>query len=102
MEEVCKNCKYIVPHVHEYIDNEWKYIASGDSTDWKYPYLKNKYKWFKLITLPNQLFAFFPLLLIIGFIMRSIRNKKIKKQWELEEEIEKLELMDIDEDDEKN
>ena len=27
MEEVCKNCKYIVPHVHEYIDNEWKYIA---------------------------------------------------------------------------
>ena len=27
MEKVCKNCKYIVPHVHEYIDNEWKYIA---------------------------------------------------------------------------
>ena len=32
-----------------------------------YPYLESKYKWFKLITLPNQLFAFFPLLLIIGF-----------------------------------
>ena len=27
MEKVCKNCKNIVPHVHEYIDNEWKYIA---------------------------------------------------------------------------
>ena len=27
MEEVCKNCKHIVPHVHEYIDGEWKYIA---------------------------------------------------------------------------
>ena len=27
MEEVCKNCKHIVPHVYEYIDDEWKYIA---------------------------------------------------------------------------
>ena len=27
MEKVCKNCKHIVPHVHEYIDHEWKYSA---------------------------------------------------------------------------
>ena len=27
MEEVCKNCKHIVPHVHEYIDGVWEYIA---------------------------------------------------------------------------
>ena len=27
MEKVCKNCKNIVPHVYEYIDNEWKYYA---------------------------------------------------------------------------
>ena len=27
MEEVCKNCMHIVPHVHEYINGEWKYIA---------------------------------------------------------------------------
>ena len=53
-----------------------------------YPYLKNKYRWFKLITLPNQLFAFFPLLLIIGFILRSIKNKKIEERWKLEEEID--------------
>ena len=26
-KEVCKNCKHIIPHVHEYIDNEWKYSA---------------------------------------------------------------------------
>ena len=62
-----------------------------------YPYLINKYRWFKLITLPNQLFAFFPLLLIIGFIMRSIRNKKIKKRWELEEELEILESLNMKE-----
>ena len=64
-----------------------------------YPYLKNKYKWFKLITLPNQLFAFFPLLLILGFVMRSIKNKKIKEKWALEEELEKIEYIQ-DEDDE--
>ena len=27
LEKVCINCRHIVPHVHEYIDNEWKYIA---------------------------------------------------------------------------
>ena len=27
LEKVCINCMHIVPHVHEYIDNEWKYIA---------------------------------------------------------------------------
>ena len=26
-EEVCKNCKHIVPHVHEYIENIWVYNA---------------------------------------------------------------------------
>tara|TARA_B100001750_G_C15384727_1_gene534295 strand:+ start:79 stop:987 length:909 start_codon:yes stop_codon:yes gene_type:complete len=53
-----------------------------------YPYIKNKYKWYKLITLPNQLFSFLPLLLIVGFILRSIQNKKIKEKWELEEKLE--------------
>ena len=27
MEKVCVNCKHIVPHVHGYIDNEWKHNA---------------------------------------------------------------------------
>tara|TARA_Y100000310_G_scaffold66387_1_gene61740 strand:+ start:3606 stop:3812 length:207 start_codon:yes stop_codon:yes gene_type:complete len=27
LEKVCVNCKYIIPHVHEYIDNEWKHNA---------------------------------------------------------------------------
>ena len=67
-----------------------------------YPYLESKYKWFKLITLPNQLFAFFPHLLKIGFIMKSIHNKKIKKQWELEEKMEKLEFLNINEENEEN
>ena len=62
-----------------------------------YEYIKNRYWWFKLITLPNQLFTFFPLLLVIGFVLRSRHNKKIKKQWELEEELE--EQLDIAEED---
>ena len=56
-----------------------------------YPHIKNKYWWFRLITLPNQIFSFLPLLLVIGFIMQSRKNKKIRKQWELEEELECLE-----------
>ena len=32
-----------------------------------------------------------PLLLVIGFYIKSKRNKKIKKQWELEEHLEDLE-----------
>jgi len=56
-----------------------------------YPILKQKYWWFNLISLPNQLFAFFPLLLIIAFIIRSNNNNKIEKKWELEEELENLE-----------
>ena len=27
IEKVCINCKHIVPHVHEFIDNEWKHNA---------------------------------------------------------------------------
>ena len=27
LEKVWINCSHIVPHVQEYIDNEWKYIA---------------------------------------------------------------------------
>ena len=74
----------------------------SEFNDILYPHLKKKYKWFKLITLPNQMFAFFPLLLIIGFIMRSIKNKKIEKRWILEEEIERLESLKIDDKIEKN
>ena len=75
--------------------NEAFYLSTSKSinefNDLLYPYLKKKYWWFNLVTLPNQLFAFFPLLLIIAFILRSIRNKKIEAKWELEEELEKLE-----------
>ena len=56
--------------------------------DFIYPYLKKNYKWFQLITLPHQIFAFLPLLLIIGFILRSQRNKKIQEKWKIEEELE--------------
>ena len=31
-----------------------------------------------------------PLLLVIGFYIKSINNKKIKKQWEIEEKLEDL------------
>ena len=55
-----------------------------------YPYIKNRYKWFKLITFPTKLFNFLPLLLVVVFIYKSIKNKQIKRKWEIEEELEKL------------
>ena len=27
MEKICKNCRHIIPHIHEYIDWGWKYSA---------------------------------------------------------------------------
>ena len=45
MEKVCKNCKHIIPHVHEYIENEWVYSA-------KCPKGKNKDG--KLLTIPDR------------------------------------------------
>ena len=66
----------------------------GEFNDIAYPYIKNKFKWYKLITLPNQLFSLFPLLLIIGFILKSIKNKKIEEKWKLEEELEQIEELE--------
>ena len=45
MEKICKNCKHIIPHVHEYIDDGWKYNA-------KCP--KGKDKNGKLFTIPDR------------------------------------------------
>ena len=56
-----------------------------------YEYIKNNYFWFKLIILPKNIFSLMPLLLVIGFYIKSKRNKQIKKQWELEEHLEDLE-----------
>ena len=53
-------------------------------------YLKNKYRWIQLINFSDLLFSIMPLLLVIGFIIKSFKVKKIKKQWEIEEELEDL------------
>jgi len=52
-----------------------------------YKHIQSKYWWFKLISLPNQIFTFLPLLLVIGFILQSVHNKKIRQQWEIEEKL---------------
>jgi len=56
-----------------------------------YEYIQNQYWWFQLINLPNKIFTFLPLLLVIGFILQSNKNKKIKERWEEEEELDPLE-----------
>ena len=57
-----------------------------------YENIYSKYRWFNLIKFPNFLLVLAPLLLIIIFIMKKIRNQKIIKQWKIEEELEEREL----------
>ena len=52
--------------------------------------IKNKYFLLRFVNFPDILFSIMPLLLIIGFIIKSYKVKKIKKQWALEEELEDL------------
>ena len=52
--------------------------------------IKNKYFLLRFINVPNILFSIMPLLLIIGFIIKSYKVKKIKKRWAVEEELEDL------------
>jgi len=71
------------------------YNATGKSLNHfkinNYETIKDYIFWYKLIGLPNSLFSLMPLLLVIGFYIKSKRNKKIKEQWELEETLEDLE-----------
>jgi len=60
-----------------------------------YDEIKKNFFWFKFINLPKNLFAIMPLILIIGFYIKSYRNKKIIEQWELEEKLENIEESDI-------
>lgn len=51
-------------------------------------FIKNKYYLLKIVNFSNMLFTLMPILLIIGFIIKMSQTKKIKKQWELEEELD--------------
>ena len=53
-----------------------------------YTNIYSRYRWFNLIKFPNFLLVLAPLLLTMIFIMKKIRNQKIIKKWELEEELE--------------
>ena len=53
-----------------------------------YTNIYSGYRWFNLIKFPNFLLVLAPLLLTMIFIMKKIRNQKIIKKWELEEELE--------------
>ena len=55
-----------------------------------YTFINKQYFWFKLINLPQNIFVLMPLLLVIGFYIKSMNNKKIKRQWEIEEQLEDL------------
>ena len=57
-----------------------------------YTNIYSRYRWFNLIKFPNFLLVLAPLLLTIIFVMKKIRNQKIIKKWEIEEELEQNNL----------
>ena len=48
-------------------------------------YIRENYFWLFLFRSPNYIYVILPIILIVGFIYRYYKNKKILKIWELEE-----------------
>ena len=63
-------------------------ISVDDFYNLFYEEIKNHFFWLKLINLPKNLFVIMPFLLVIGFYIKLYKNRKIMKQWELEEKLE--------------
>ena len=53
-------------------------------------YLENNLNWVFLLRATNFFYVILQIILIIGFIYHRYRGKKIMKQWEIEEQLEKL------------
>jgi len=66
-------------------------VSLAELNDIIYVYIKRKFFWFRLIDFPKNILSLMPLLLVIGFFIKSYKNKKIKEKWEIEEQLEELE-----------
>ena len=69
-------------------------VSLVDLGDIFYVYIKKNFFWLRLINFPKNILSLMPLLLVIGFFIKSYRNKKIKEQWEFEEQLEELQNID--------
>ena len=52
--------------------------------------IKIKYRWFKFIKFPNFLLILAPILLWLGFMIKKRKNNQKIKEWEIEDELERL------------
>ncbi len=57
-------------------------------------YLEENYSWVFLLRSGNYLYVLLPIILVLGFWYKTHRNRKKLKQWEMEEELEKLKWQD--------
>tara|TARA_X000001036_G_C20099657_1_gene570652 strand:- start:100 stop:480 length:381 start_codon:yes stop_codon:yes gene_type:complete len=87
----------IIETIVQYLTNGYNFnqaflnstlISVDDFYNLFYEEIKNHFFWLKLINLPKNLFVIMPFLLVIGFYIKSYKNRKIMKQWELEEKLE--------------
>jgi len=69
-------------------------VSLAELNEILYVYIRKNFFWFKLINFPRNILSLMPLLLVIGFFIKSHRNKKIKRQWEIEEQLEELQNID--------
>ncbi len=57
---------------------------------WK-KYISQRYKWVFMLDIQNILWLIMPIMVIIGFLIKKYRNRKVLKEWEiLEQEHEKI------------
>tara|TARA_B100001123_G_C15277269_1_gene1012647 strand:+ start:46 stop:960 length:915 start_codon:yes stop_codon:yes gene_type:complete len=53
-------------------------------------YLEENFNWVFLLRSAKYIYVILPVILILGFIYRTYRNKLKMKQWEIEEELEEI------------
>ena len=57
-------------------------------------FLDGKYNWMFLFNKYNLIFSFLPIILILGYIYKRYKNKKLLRKWELEDLLEDLQNND--------
>ena len=57
-------------------------------------FLDKKYNWMFLLDRYNLIFGFLPLILVLGYLYKRYKSRKLLKKWELEELLEDIEKND--------
>jgi hypothetical protein len=84
--------KYILRDINEgeSIDNSFKKNTSLDLLDFEFEFyhqVKKKYRWMVLLQFENLMWVGLIVLVFMGFVIIKIRNRRLMKSWQNDEEI---------------